>query len=537
MTAIIEELLAGENRATGNADLMLQTAEWAAAAFARFDRAAVEAIARAAAEAGFAEAGPLAEAAVQETGFGVIAHKKIKNELTTRALFELYRSADYCSARILPQVKMVELPRPAGVVFALTPSTNPVCTIFYKILLALFTRNAIILSPHPMAKACSVRAAKIMAVAAEAAGAPAGIIQVIEAPNLPLIDHIMKSPRVGVILATGGTPMVRAAYSSGNPAIGVGPGNAPALVDDSAELDQAAKRIVASKSFDNSILCTNESVVVAVESIADRLLQSLKAAGAYPAKPEETAALRDLLFGKGSFNIEVLGKTATEIGSRIGLRLPANTKIILTEIDRVGVDEPLSKEKLCPVLGFLRVPHVQAGITQARALVRLSGAGHSAAIHSRTAANILAYGGAVKALRVVVNAPCSQGAAGYGTHLAPAFTIGTGFFGSSAIGENVGPQHLVNWTRIAYSDEPAELFGEFGGLDPWAGPPVALGREAPISLGRLQEGADQAPASAFASAPGVASPMAASMASDEIALMREEIRRIVLDELRAALRG
>jgi acyl-CoA reductase-like NAD-dependent aldehyde dehydrogenase len=347
----------------------------------------------------------------------------------------------------------------------------------------------------------------------------------------------MRSPRVGVILATGGTPMVRAAYSSGNPAIGVGPGNAPALVDESAELDQTAKRIVASKSFDNSILCTNESVVVAVESIADRLLQNLKAAGAYLARPEETAAMRDLLFGKGSFNIEVLGKTASEIGSRIGLRLPANTKIILTEIDRVGIDEPLSKEKLCPVLGFLRVPHVQAGITQARALIRLSGAGHSAAIHSRNAANILAYGAAVKALRVVVNAPCSQGAAGYGTHLAPAFTIGTGFFGSSAIGENVGPQHLVNWTRIAYSDEPAELFGEFVGLDPWAGPPVALGREAPISLGRLQEGADQAPASAFASAPGATSPISRPMPGDEIAQMREEIRRIVLDELRAALKG
>lgn len=535
MTAIIEELLAGDKRATGSADLMLQTAEWAATAFARFDRARVEAIARAAAESGFAEAGSLADDAVRETGFGVAAHKKIKNELTTRGLFDIYRSEDYCSARILPDVKMVELPRPAGVVFALTPSTNPVCTVFYKILLALFTRNAVILSPHPMAKDCSVKAARVMAAAAEAAGAPAGLIQVIEAPNLALIDHIMKSPRVGVILATGGTPMVRAAYSSGNPAIGVGPGNAPALVDESAELDQAAKRIVASKSFDNSILCTNESVVVAVESIADRLLQALKSAGAYVAKPEEVAALRDLLFGKGSFNIDVLGKTALEIGARLGLRLPSTTKIILAEIDRVGIDEPLSKEKLCPVLSFLKVPHVQAGITQARALIRLSGAGHSAAIHSRTPAHILAYGATVKALRVVVNAPCSQGAAGYGTHLAPAFTIGTGFFGSSAIGENVGPQHLVNWTRIAYSDEPAEAFGDFGGLDAWAGPAPALGRKAPISLGRLQEGADQAPPSAFTQIAGPS--MRQPLASDEIAMMRDEIRRIVLYELRQALRS
>ncbi|MDQ2633865.1 MAG: aldehyde dehydrogenase family protein [Pseudomonadota bacterium] len=527
MTAIVEEILAGDQRPTGAADLMLQAAEWAAAAYARFDRAKVEEIARAAADSAYAHAGELAEAAVAETGFGVAEHKKIKNELTSRALFELYSREDFCSARIRSDLKMVELPRPAGVVFGLTPSTNPVCSVFYKILMALVTRNAIIISPHPMAKACSARAAKLMAEAAEKAGAPAGIIQVIEHPNLPLIEHVMKSPRVGVILATGGTPMVRAAYSSGNPAIGVGPGNAPALVDESADVAEAAKRIVASKGFDNSILCTNESVVLAVESIADRLLQSMRSAGAHVAKPEEVAALRELLFGRGSFNVEVLGKSAVEIGARIGLRLPPHTKIILAEIDRVGIDEPLSKEKLCPVLGFLRVPHAQAGIKQAMALIRLSGAGHSAAIHSHHAATILAYGAGVKALRVVVNAPCSMGAAGYGTHLAPAFTIGTGYFGSSSVGENVGPQHLINWTKIAYNDDPAEAFGDFSGLDAWAaGPALALGLDAPMSLGRLQEGApqkgDQAPSNAAAGA-------------GELALMREEIRKMVLEELRGAL--
>ncbi|MBL8710636.1 MAG: aldehyde dehydrogenase family protein [Rhodospirillaceae bacterium] len=531
MTAIVEEILAGEQRATGAADLMLQTAEWAAAAYARFDRARVLKIARAAAEVAYAHAGELAEAAVKETGFGVVAHKKIKNELTSRALFELYAHEDFCSARIRAEVKMVELPRPAGIVFALTPSTNPVCSVYYKVLMALVTRNAIILSPHPLARGCSVKAAQLMAEAAEGAGAPLGIIQVIEQPNLPLIEHVMKSPRVGVILATGGTPMVRSAYSSGNPAIGVGPGNAPALVDDSADLNHAAKRIIESKSFDNSILCTNESVVLAVESIADRLLQALKSAGAHVAKPEEVAALRELLFGRGTFNVEVLGKSAVEIGARIGLKLPPNTRVILAEIDRIGIDEPLSKEKLCPVLGFLRVPHAQGGITQARALIRLSGAGHSAAIHSQHAPTILAYGAAVKALRVVVNAPCSQGAAGYGTHLAPAFTIGTGYFGSSSVGENVGPQHLVNWTRIAYNEDPAEAFGDFSVLDAWAGgPALALGREAPMSLGRLQEGADS-----------VQDPMPLPTSSagtiDEIAILREEIRRMVLEELRGALRS
>lgn len=518
MNAIVEQLLAGEKRQTGQADMMLEAAGWAAASFALFDRARVDAVVHAAAEAGHAVAGVLAEAAVKETGFGVAAHKKIKNEITSRGLYELYRGEDFCSKRILHEKKIVELPRPAGVVFALTPSTNPVCTIFFKILLALMTRNAIVISPHPMAKVCSAEAARVMATAAEKAGAPAGIVQVIDQPSLPLIDHIMKSPKINVILATGGTPMVRAAYSSGNPAIGVGPGNAPALVDATADLDAAAKRIVESKSFDNSILCTNESVVVAEESIADRLLAAFGRSGAYVAKPDEVAALRETLFGLGSFNVDVLGKSAAEIGQKAGIRVPANAKIILAEIDRIGIDEPLSKEKLCPVLGFVRAPHTEAAITLSRALIRMSGAGHSAAIHSKNPATVLRFSAVVKALRVAVNAPCTQGAAGFATHLAPSFTIGTGFFGRSAIGENIEPRHLVNWTRIAYNKDPAEAFGDFEGLDSVLMQPV-LGREAPMSLGRLQEGA-----------PAVAP------AGDEVAILREEIRRIVLDELRHALR-
>jgi acyl-CoA reductase-like NAD-dependent aldehyde dehydrogenase len=521
MNAIVEQLLAGEKRQTGAADMMLEAAGWAANSFAAFDRSRVEAIFHAAAEAGFAAAGKLAEDAVRETGFGVAEHKKIKNEITSRGLYDIYRNEDFCSKRIIAERKIVELPRPAGVVFALTPSTNPVCTVFFKIMLALLTRNAIVISPHPMAKKCSAEAARTMAAAAEKAGAPASVIQVIDEPSLPLIDHIMKSPKINVILATGGTPMVRAAYSSGNPAIGVGPGNAPALVDASADLDAAAKRIVQSKSFDNSILCTNESVVVAEDKIADPLTAAFGRNGAYVAKPNEVAMLRDLLFGKGSFNIEVLGKSATEIGGKAGIRVPAGAKIILAEIDRIGIDESLSKEKLCPVLGFVRAPHIEAAITMSRALIRMSGAGHSAAIHSRNPATIMKFGASIKALRVAVNAPCSQGAAGFATHLAPSFTIGTGFFGRSAVGENIEPRHLVNWTRIAYSDEASEPFGNFEGLEPidMVSDPV-LGREAPISLGKLQEGAEA---------------VVATM-GDEVAQLRDEIRRIVLDELRSALR-
>jgi acyl-CoA reductase-like NAD-dependent aldehyde dehydrogenase len=533
MNAIVHELLAGKRRETGAADLVLQTAEWAAQAFAGLDRNAVDAIARAAAEAGHAEAGVLAAAAVEETGFGVVADKKLKNEMCSRGIYEAYRDRDFCGKRVRAEDRIVEIPRPAGVVFALTPSTNPVCTVYFKILLALLTRNAIVVSPHPLAKACSARAARVMAAAAEKAGAPAGAVQVIEEPSLPLVDHIMRSPRVSVILATGGTPMVRAAYGSGNPAIGVGPGNAPVLVDASADLEAAARRIVDSKSFDNSVLCTNESTVIAEAAIADKLLAAFARAGVHVAKPDEVERLRTTLFPGGAFNVSLLGRTASVIASAAGFRVPRATRVLVAEVDRVGPDEPLSREKLCPVLGFVRAAHVDAGIAVARALVRMSGAGHSAAIHSRTPANVMAYAAAVKALRVVVNAPCSQGAAGFGTGLAPTFTIGTGYFGRSSVGENVGPDHLVNWTRIAYLDDATEPFGDFTGLEPWSRlAPAATGREAPISLGVLQEGApprtEKAPSASAPRGP---------RAVDEVAAVREEIRRVVLEELRRALGG
>lgn len=528
MTAIVENLLAGTRRPLGQADQMLQAAEWAAAAYAGFDHRAVDAIVRAAAEAGHAKAAALAEAAVRETGFGVVAHKTLKNQMTSRGLYETYRGQDFCSKRVRAADRIVELPRPAGVVFALTPSTNPVCTVYFKVLLALMTRNAIVVSPHPLAKSCSAEAARTLAEAAERAGAPAGVVQVIDEPNLTLVEHIMRSPRVQVILATGGAPMVRAAYGSGNPAIGVGPGNAPAFVDASADVEAAARRIVESKSFDNSVLCTNESVVIAEEAIADKLIAAFSRHGAPLVKAEEADRLREALFGSGTFNVDLLGRSAATIAQAAGLRVPASAKVLLAPIDRIGIDEPLSREKLCPVLGFIRVPHARAGIAAARALVRMSGAGHSAAIHSRSAETVMAFGAALRSLRVVVNAPCSQGAAGYGTHLAPSFTIGTGYFGRSSVGENIGPDHLVNWTRIAYPDDAAEPFGDFAGLEPWTGAtPAATGRECPMSLGVLQEGA---PPRAHAAPP-------AQARADGMAGLRDEIRRLVQDELRRALRS
>ena len=497
------ELIESDDPLEARAECLLERARWAADAFSRFDRARTLAVAEAVAEAAAARARHYAEWAVRETGFGVAEHKAIKNEITSIGFFRHYHDRDFVGKRVRPEDKIVEIPRPAGVVFALTPSTNPISTVYFKVMCALFTRNAIVLSPHPAARECSVDAMDYLAEAARKAGAPDGVIQSVREPKLPMIRCIMASPLVDVILATGGTPMVRAAYSSGNPAIGVGPGNAPAFVDASADLSRAASRIVESKSFDNSILCTNESVVVAEAAIADRLLRELARAGAHVCTDAECERLRAYLFTETGFNIEALGKSAITIAGAVGIRVPNTTRILVTPIDRIASEERLSREKLCPVLGFFRAAGRDQGIAASRALLRMGGAGHSAAIHSRDEAAIMAFAARVPALRVVVNSPCSQGAAGFGTHLAPSFTIGTGFFGRSSVGENIGPEHLVNWTRIAYSTEESEPMGDFSAVDPWR--------------------------DADADAPTPVPPAPAAIGEDRV---RDEIRRIILEELR-----
>jgi acyl-CoA reductase-like NAD-dependent aldehyde dehydrogenase len=270
---------------------MVERADWAARAYAKYDIATVNRIVDAAASALATRAQEFARDAVSETGFGVVEHKVLKNIACSTGIVETYRGQDFVSPEIDEVNKIVAIPRPAGVILALTPSTNPVATVSFKIILALMTRNSIIISPHPMAKKVCVAAAKAMAEAAVAAGAPDGIIQIVEDPSIPLINALMTDERTDVIVATGGTPVVRSAYRSGNPAIGVGPGNVPVLVDATADLAKTAARIIESKAFDNSILCTNESVVIAEEAIADKLLASFAREGAYVLKDDEKVTL------------------------------------------------------------------------------------------------------------------------------------------------------------------------------------------------------------------------------------------------------
>ncbi len=508
------------------AQAMLQRAQWAAQAFARFDKATVDRIVHAAASAGAARAQEYAEWAVRETGFGVAEHKVLKNVASSTGLVEAYAGHDYVTPRVDLAAKIVEIPRPAGVVLALTPSTNPVATVFVKALLALMTRSAVVISPHPLARECSADAARTLAAAAVAAGAPDGVIQVVDEPSVPLINALMADERTSVIVATGGTAVVRAAYSSGNPAIGVGPGNVPVLVDATADLAQAARRIADSKSFDNSILCTNESVLIVTEAAAGTLLRHLKREGCHLLEPGDRDKIRDLVFPGGRFDTRFVGKDATWIAAQAGIRVPGTTRVLLAPFRLVVPEEPLAHEKLCPVLGLVIVPGEEQGTDAARAVLRIGGKGHSAAIHSASPATIMTYGAALDVLRVAVNAGSSLGSAGIETGLAPSMTIGTGFFGRSSVGENLQPKHLVQWTRLAYNSDPAEAFGDFGGLDPWAAPegpvppyPVAsnLGNQRP------SQAPDEVRYSSSAPRP-------------EVESLRAEIRRVIIEELQALRR-
>ncbi|WP_225026935.1 aldehyde dehydrogenase family protein [Xinfangfangia pollutisoli] len=501
------------DRAEETAKMKIDRATWAGQAFARYDRAAVMRIARAVAEAGHAAATQFAEAAVAETGMGVVADKVLKNQLSAHPLVDFYENLDLVSPKVDAERRMIELPRPAGVVLALTPATNPVSTLYYKTILAILSRNAILFSPHPMARRCCNAAAARLAAAAEAAGAPSGLIQCIEEPSVPLVQALMGSAKVQVILATGGGPMVRAAYSSGNPAIGVGPGNAPVYVDPGTDQTVAARRIIDSKAFDNSVLCTNESVLISQERDRSRLERALRAGGAHICSEADVAKLRDWLFPGGHLNTAAVGKSAVWIAGQAGLRVVGTTRVLVAPVALVGIDEPLTREKLCPVLGWALVSSAAHAASMAQMILRMTGAGHSAAIHTDDPQLALDFASALSVYRVVVNAPCSQGAAGFATHLAPSFMIGTGYFGRSSVGENIGPQHLVHWTRLAWNSDPSVRPGDLDGLRaPFAGPEAAPAVPLPFS----------APASRPVGEGGVD---------------RDLLRELILQELRDLTRG
>jgi acetaldehyde dehydrogenase / alcohol dehydrogenase len=501
VSAALIEATAPDPPGAPRARMMLARARWAATAFGSFDRERTRRIVEAVADAAYQNAERFAIAAVEETGMGVAEHKRRKNEACSRGIVERYDVGDYVDAQIDAEAKIVAVPKPAGVVLALTPSTNPIATVYFNVLLALMTRNAVVVSPHPLARRVSAEAVGLLAQAAVAAGAPDGCLQVVEEPTIPLIETLMADRGVDVIVATGGTAVVRAAYRSGNPSLGVGPGNVPALVDATADVAKAAACLADSKAFDNSILCTNESVAIVEERVADALERELERHGAHVLDESEAQRIRAALYPEGRINTELAGKDAAALAAAAEIKVPRGTRVLVAPFALIVPEEPLALEKLFPLLGLVRVPDAARGIDAARALLRIGGAGHSAVIHSRDPRTILAFGAAVGVLRVSVNAPGSTGGSGLDTNLAPTMTVGTGFFGRSSLTENLQPKHLTQWTRLAYNADPAEPFGDFSDLEPW-------------------------------SVRAEPAPVAAPPPRAEGDLTRDDLRRLILDELR-----
>jgi len=412
----------------------------------------VDRVCAAMAEAAFGASERLGRLAQEETGYGVAAHKKLKNEFASRNVWESIK--DIKTVGVIGRDdarKIIEIAWPMGVVAALTPSTNPTSTVIYKILIAVKARDAIVLAPHPSAVRCCYEAASLMAQVAEDNGAPHGLIGCMQNISLQGTNELMNHKYTAVILATGGTPMVRAAHSTGKPAYGVGPGNVPVYVDRSADVEKVARYIVASKAFDCSTICATEQAVVADLPIANRLAQLMQEQGAYFTSESESDLLRTLLFTPdGGMNTATVGKPAITLAGMAGFSVPNDTRVLVCRLKRVGKEEPLSREKLTTVLGWYDADGWEKGCERCIELIQFGGRGHSLIIHARDDQVIMAFGLEKPVFRIAVNTMGTLGAIGLTTGLMPALTLGAGGVGGSVTGDNITTYHLFNVKRLAY---------------------------------------------------------------------------------------
>jgi len=394
--------------------------------------------------------------AQDETGFGVSEHKRLKNLFASRNVWESIKNLKTVGV-VNHDVdkKVYDIAWPVGVIAALTPSTNPTSTVMFKILVAVKARNAIVIAPHPAAAKSCYETTRIMAQAAQENGAPPGLISCMQQISLDGTQALMTHKYVAMILATGGTPMVRAAHSTGKPAIGVGPGNVPVYVDRSADLEKAARYIVASKAFDYSTICATEQSVVADAPIAEKLKNLMEREGAYFTDPQETDQLRKLLFHPdGTMNTDVVGKPAEYVAGMAGFQVPQGTRILVTHLHVTGKQEPLSREKLTTVLGWYVEEGWEAGCERCIELIQFGGRGHSLIIHATDEDVIMAFGLEKPVFRIGVNTMGTLGAIGLTTGVMPSMTLGAGGIGGSITGDNVTAVHLMNIKRLAFELTP-----------------------------------------------------------------------------------
>ena len=420
--------------------------------FATFTQEQVDKIFLAAATAANQKRIPLAKMAVKETGMGVVEDKVIKNHYAAEYIYNAYRDTKTCG--VIEEDKefgIKKIAEPIGLIAAVIPTTNPTSTAIFKCLLALKTRNAIIISPHPRAKACTIEAAKVVKEAAEAAGAPKGLIGWIDSPSLELTNEVMRD--ADIILATGGPGMVKAAYSSGKPALGVGPGNTPVIMDETADIKMAVSSIIHSKTFDNGMICASEQSVTVLEPIYEAVKKEFEVRGCYFLKGDELDKVRKTIIINGALNAKIVGQSAHTIASLAGVSVPEDTKVLIGEVESVDISEEFAHEKLSPVLAMYKAKTFDEALEKAERLVADGGYGHTSSLYINVneKEKMEKHAAAMKTCRILVNTPSAQGGIGdlYNFKLAPSLTLGCGSWGGNSVSENVGVKHLLNIKTVA----------------------------------------------------------------------------------------
>ena len=444
--------------------------------FANFSQEQVDKIFKAAALAANNMRIPLAQMAVEETGMGIVEDKIIKNHYASEYICNKYLPLKTCGIIETDDATgIIKVAEPRGVIAGIVPTTNPTSTAIFKALCALKTRNGIVFSPHPRAKKCTCLAAKIVLDAAVKAGAPQDIIAWIDEPTVAMSGYLMSHNDVSLILATGGPGMVKAAYSSGTPAVGVGPGNTPVVFDDTCDIEMAVSSVLLSKTFDNGMICASEQSVTVMASIYDAVKKEFIKRGGYILNAKEAEAVGNVIQVDGKLNAKIVGQTAITIAELAGIKVPANTKALIAEVKGVGIDVPFSREKLSPTLALYKVDTYEQAIDNAKALLEYGGLGHTAVLYTNTQneERIREFGHMMLASRVIINSPASHGAIGdlYNFALNPSLTLGCGSWGGNYVSENVGPMNLLNIKSIAKRREnmlwfqiPSKIYFKYGCL-------------------------------------------------------------------------
>ncbi len=397
---------------------------------------------------------PLAKMAVEETGMGIVEDKVIKNHFASEIIYNKYRNAKTCGVIERDETNgLTKIAEPIGVIAGVIPTTNPTSTTIFKSLISIKTRNGIIFSPHPRAKKCTIAAAKLMLEAAVKAGAPDNIIGWIDEPSIDMTQHLMSHEGINMILATGGPGMVKAAYSSGKPALGVGAGNVPAIIDETADIKMAVSSVLMSKTFDNGMICASEQSILVHKDIYDDVKKELEYRGAHILSKKDREKVAKLIIQNGKLNAAIVGQPAAKIAEMAGVKVPAETKVLIGEVSEIGTAEPFSFEKLSPVLAMYKIKDFEEGVSMAAELVHFAGPGHTSVLYtaSHNKDRIAHFSDQIDTGRMLVNTPSSQGGIGdlYNFRLDPSLTLGCGSWGGNAASENVGVKHLLNIKNVA----------------------------------------------------------------------------------------